>query len=79
MHSVIFKTFVKTGDIQPQELLIEYLPDADMVIFTLSGKELFSLNYGENLQIIMSAIETISDESPINFYGEDDDSQDFED
>lgn len=79
MHSAIFKTFVKTGDIQPQELLIEYLPDADMVIFTLAGKELFSLNYSENLQVILSAINTISDESPISFYADDDAHDDFED
>ncbi len=79
MHSAIFKTFVKTGDIQPQELLVEYLPDADMVIFTLAGNELFSLNYSENLQIIMSAIDTISNESPISFYDADDEREDFED
>ncbi|GAB4407726.1 MAG: hypothetical protein OHK0053_34400 [Microscillaceae bacterium] len=59
MHAAIFKTYVFTGEKDPKELLVEYLPESDMVIFSLNGKEVFNMSYTNDLESIVSGIESI--------------------
>lgn len=63
MHTANFKTFVNTGETKPQELNVEYIPDSDMVIFSIAGKELFSMRYSENLEDIFKALDVVSSQT----------------
>jgi hypothetical protein len=59
MHTVSFKTFANTGEAQPQELKVEYIPESDMLIFSIAGKEIFNTNYNDNFESILRAIDAI--------------------
>lgn len=59
MHTAHFKTFVNTGEKAPQELSVEYIPDSDLVIFSIDGKEVFNMTYTNNLEPIIGGITTI--------------------
>lgn len=59
MHTANFKTFVNTGEKDPKELSIEYIPDSDLIVFSLEGKEVFNMTYTNNLEPIVGGITTI--------------------
>lgn len=59
MHTVIFKTFANTGEKEPKEISVEYIPNSDMVVFSIEKREIFSLSYDNNLEIILKAIDEI--------------------
>lgn len=72
MHSANFKTFVNTGNKEPQELSVEYLPQSDLVVFSIGGQELFSLQYQDNFDTIARALESMS----YSYVAEDEDKDD---
>lgn len=59
MHTATFKTFVNTGEKQPQELSVEYIPESDLVVFSIAGREVFNMTYTNNFEPIVGGITTI--------------------
>ncbi len=59
MHTATFKTFVNIGDREPKELSVEYIPESDLVVFSIAGREVFNMTYTNNLEPIIGAITTI--------------------
>ncbi len=59
MHTVQFKTFVNTGENTPQELTVEYIPESDMIIFSIDGHEIFNSPYTQSLEAVIGGITTI--------------------
>ena len=59
MHTATFKTFVNTGDETPKELSVEYIPESDLLVFSVNGHEVFNVSYTNNFEPIVGGITTI--------------------
>jgi len=60
MHTAIFKTFVNNGTSDAAELNVEYIPESDLVVFSIDGREVFSANYSKSLEGVIESLATIA-------------------
>lgn len=60
MHTATFKTFVDNGKSEAAELNVEYIPESDLVIFSINGHEVFSANYSQSLEGVIESLATVA-------------------